>query len=146
MSTVTIIGTIMVVTLFLTGVVSFVNGYFSWKLVLAFGDPVVSILLLEAVMLLLSQVFSRLKALITGMALCLGELYRLQIGYVLENLLGVSKVSYVLPNLQVGLLSSISIIHKNIPGEFLMVSFLIWIIDFTIIMAAAYYIFSRRDL
>ena len=146
LATVTVIGIMITVTLFLTGAISFVNGYFSWRLVLAFCGPVVSILLLEAVMLLLSQVFSRLKALIIGMALCLGGLYRLQIGYVLENLLGVSRISYVLPNLQAGLLSSASIIHKNIPGEFLIVSFLIWILDFTIIMVIAYFIFSRRDL
>lgn len=146
MATVTVIGTIVVVTLFLTGLISFFNGYFSWKVVLAFCGPVISILLLEAVMLLLSQVFSRLKTLIIGMAVCLGGLYRLQIGYVLETFVGVSKVSYVLPNLQVGLLTSARVIHRTVPGRYLGVSFLIWVIDFTIVMVAAYYLFSRRDL
>ncbi len=141
-----VISFIVVITGFLAGVVSFMYGHFSWKLILAFCCTVFSVLLLEAVMLLLSQLVSRSKALILGMAVCLGGLYRLQIEYVIKEILGISNISYLLPDLQFGLLSSMNIIHGYPPGDFLFISFATWMVDFAVVFMAAYFIFSRKDL
>ncbi|RLI59195.1 MAG: hypothetical protein DRO67_10030 [Candidatus Asgardarchaeum californiense] len=128
-------------------IVSYYYGYFSWKIILAFCSTLPTVLLSEGTMLLISLLFSYMKALIIGMALCCGGLFRLSIGAAGKALLGISGIEWILPNLQFGMFTSMNCIYKDyIPPEIFMHSFFIWLVELVIVCSIDYFLFKRRDL
>ncbi|MGD2248746.1 MAG: hypothetical protein PVF58_10105 [Candidatus Methanofastidiosia archaeon] len=147
LSGVIVIGFIAAVTGGLTMVISAIYNHFSWRLAIVFSCSLFTILLLEAVMLLISQVISQIKALIVGMGICTGGLARLQTGYLIEKFFGIKNTHYILPNLQFGMLTSTHMAYNgSFPLDFLIKSFAVWVTNLVIIIVVAYFIFSRRNL
>ncbi|MEA1994419.1 MAG: hypothetical protein U9N35_08555 [Euryarchaeota archaeon] len=124
--------------------ISYVYGHFSWKILLAFSATIPTVLLLEGTLALVSLVFPRSHAIGVGMILCCGGLFRSTMEGIGNEVVDVSGIGWIFPNLEFGIVSSLKCMYPEVSSSFVH-SFFIWIIELFITISLAYVIFSRRD-